>query len=192
MIVPFRGKTPVIHPSCFIAPNATIIGDVEIGEGSTVWPGAVIRADFGPIRIGRFCNIEDNSVLHGGGPEGLTIGDNVTLGHAVVVHCRRIGNNVLIGNNSTVLDDAEIGDGSIVAAGAVVTPRTIVPPGSIVMGVPGQVQPLSEEQRQRRAMRRRAADGAGGAPGGYRALAEEYKAQGFGELLSSTPPSQDG
>jgi carbonic anhydrase/acetyltransferase-like protein (isoleucine patch superfamily) len=127
-------------------------------------------------------NVEDNCVLHGGGV--LTIGDHVTMGHSVVVHCRSVGNNVLLGNNSTILDDAEIGDFSIVAAGAVVTPRTIVPPYSFVTGVPGVIQALTEEQRLRR-RRRGSAEGAE-APeqaGGYAALAKEYKALGYGEPL---------
>jgi carbonic anhydrase/acetyltransferase-like protein (isoleucine patch superfamily) len=184
MIWPFRGKTPKIDPSCFIALNATVIGDVEIGANSTVWPGAVIRADFGTIRIGSFVNVEDNCVLHGGGV--LTIGDHVTMGHSVVVHCRSVGNNVLLGNNSTILDDAEIGDFSIIAAGAVVTPRMIVPPYSFVTGVPGVIQELTEEQRLRRRRRGPALAESGELSeqtGGYAQLAQEYKALGYGEQL---------
>src|SRR5687768_6293827 len=90
-ILTFDGKTPKIHPSAFISQTATIIGDVEIGEGSSVWPGAVIRADFAPIRIGNGTHIEDNCVLHTGSL--LEIGDNVTVGHSVVIHCRRVGNS---------------------------------------------------------------------------------------------------
>jgi len=187
MIWPFRGKTPKIDPSCFIAINATIIGDVEIGPNSTVWPGAVIRADFGPIRIGSNVNVEDNCVLHGGGPAGLTIGDNVTIGHSVVVHCRKVGNNILLGNNCTVLDDAEIGDFSIIAAGAVVTPRTVVQPYSFVTGVPGVIQEQTEEQRLRR-RRRGPAEGLEAETaqaGGYASLAQEYRALGYGERLDA-------
>ncbi len=176
MIQAFRGKHPKIDPSCYIAETCHIIGDVEIGPESSVWPGAAVRADFGAIRIGSNTHVEDNCVLHGGGAEGMEIGDNVTIGHAAVVHCRRVGNNCLIANNSTVLDDAEIGDFSIVAAGAVVTPRTKVPPYSIVMGVPGDVQPLSDEQRQRLLARR-------GGRGGYRDIIREYKAAGYGVPL---------
>jgi carbonic anhydrase/acetyltransferase-like protein (isoleucine patch superfamily) len=180
MIQEFDGKRPVIHPTVFVHETAVIIGDVAIGEGSSVWPNAVIRADFAPIRIGRNTHIEDCSVVHTGSP--LEIGDNVTLGHGVVAHCRRIGSNVLIGNNATVLDDAEIGDFCIVAAGAVVTPRTVVPPYSMVMGVPGQITPLTEEQAAR--LRRR-----GNSDGGYAAKIRRYREQGIGvPPLEGTAP----
>lgn len=147
MIQSFDGKRPVIHPGVFIHETAVVIGDVEIGEGSSVWPNAVIRGDFDFIRIGKGTHIEDCTVIHTGTPQ--EIGDNVVMGHGVVAHCRRVGSNVLIGNNATLLDGAEIGDCCIVAAGAVVAPRTVVPAGSMVMGVPGKITLLSEEQMAR-------------------------------------------
>lgn len=143
MIQAFNGKRPVIASTAFVHESAVIIGDVQVDEGSSVWPNAVLRADLSFIRIGRGSHIEDCCVLHG---TPLEVGDNVLIGHGAVVHCRRIGSHVVIGNNATVLDDVEIGDYCLVAAGAVVTPGIIVPPRSLVMGVPGQVTPLSSKQ----------------------------------------------
>ncbi len=175
MIRSFDGKSPRIDPSAFIAETAFIIGDVEIGAGSSVWPGAVVRGDFAPIRIGAGTHIEDNSVVHTGMP--LTIGDNVTVGHGVVIHCRSIGDRCLIGNNATLLDEAEIGEGSIVAAGAVVTPRSKVPPRSFVAGVPGEVRgPASETSRGRS---RGVEQGERPGAGGYADLIRRYKEQGL-------------
>src|SRR5512135_3563500 len=98
MIRGFDGKAPRIAPSAFISEAAYVVGDVEIGEGSGAWPGAVIRGDFATIKIGRNTMVEDSTVVHSGGM--IEIGDNVIIGHDVVVHCRRIGSNCLIGNNA--------------------------------------------------------------------------------------------
>lgn len=175
MIRTFDGKTPRIHPTAYVDPMASIIGDVEIGEGSSVWPSAVIRGDFAPIRIGKGTHLEDACVVHTGAP--LEIGDHVTVGHGAVVHCRRVGSRCLIGNNATVLDGAEIGDGCIVAAGAVVTPRSQIPPGSFVAGVPAEVRGPASDVRGRRG----AATARGGRPGGggYADLIRRYKEQGL-------------
>lgn len=122
MIVQARGFTPKIHPSCFIAPNATIIGDVEIGEGSSIWFGCVLRGDVMPIRIGKQVNIQDNSVLHGTFNKcGVTIQDRVTVGHAAILHGCEIGFETLIGMGSIVMDQAAIPAHCIVAAGSLVT-----------------------------------------------------------------------
>jgi len=118
MIRAFNGKMPKIADSAFVSECAYVVGDVEIGENSGVWPGAVIRGDSGSIKIDRDCQIEDNSVVHAGG--ALEIGDNVIIGHSVVVHGQKIGNDVLIGNNATILDFAEIGEHCIVAANSMV------------------------------------------------------------------------
>lgn len=107
MIRSFRGKTPTVAESAFVSEAAYVIGDVEIGEESSIWPGAIIRGDFTPIKIGNNSQVVDGSIIHSG--ENLQIGDNVHIGHGVVVHCRWIGNNVLIGNNATLLEDVEIG-----------------------------------------------------------------------------------
>lgn len=148
MIQSFNGKTPIIAESAFIHEGAFIIGDVTIGEGSGVWPGAVIRADFGPIRIGCGTMIEDNCVLHSGTP--MDIGDNITVGHGVVLHCRRVGSNNLIGNNSTILDDAEIGNYCVIGAGSLVRPRMKIPDNSFVVGAPAVIKgEISEAQRLR-------------------------------------------
>ncbi len=145
MIRSLGDKKPKIADSAFISEAAYIIGEVEIGENSSVWPGAVIRADFGSIRIGNNTAIEDNCVLHSGTPnepgyrEKMTIGDNVHIGHGAVLNCRRIGNRVLIGMNATILHDSEIGDSCIIAAGCLVREGAKIPEGSFVAGVPGKV-----------------------------------------------------
>ena len=113
MIRDFNGKSPKIAPSAFVSETAYIIGDVEIGENSNIWPGAVIRADFGKTTIGHNTLIEDNCVVHSG--TDVTIGNGVIIGHGAVIHCRRIGNNVLVGNNASILDGAEIGNSASLA-----------------------------------------------------------------------------
>jgi len=146
LIRDFKGKSPKIAASAFVSEAAYVVGDVEIGDNSSVWPGAVIRADFGKITIGHNTSIEDNSVIHGA--TDVTIGDNNVIGHGAVVHCRRVGNNVLIGNNATVLDGAEIGDYCIIGAGCLVPPNSKIPERSVVIGVPGHVKSqLTKEQQ---------------------------------------------
>ncbi|MHA1299783.1 MAG: gamma carbonic anhydrase family protein [Candidatus Helarchaeota archaeon] len=137
MILPNpKGIVPKIHEKAFIAPNATIIGDVEIGKGTNVWFGAVIRGDFGPIRIGKNTSIQDNVTIHcEPGKEPLIIGDYVIVGHNAMVHGpSRIGNNITVGINATVLPYTEIGDGSVIGANAVLTERTKVEPGTLAVG----------------------------------------------------------
>ncbi|MQY55232.1 MAG: gamma carbonic anhydrase family protein, partial [Dehalococcoidia bacterium] len=136
MIKSFRGKTPRIHKTAFISEEAYIVGDVEIGEGSGIWPGTVIRGDSAKIVIGRNTQIEDNCTVHSGVP--MTIGENVLIGHNVVVHCARIGDNVLIGNNATLLDYAEIGEYSVVGANALVNMGMKVPERTLAFGVPAR------------------------------------------------------
>ncbi|WP_028849733.1 gamma carbonic anhydrase family protein [Thermocrispum municipale] len=146
-IYSFEGKTPRVHPDAWVAPTATLIGDVEVGAGASIWYGAVLRADFGRIVVGEGANIQDNAVVHVN--DGVCeIGKNVTVGHQVLVHDCTVGEQALIGNGATVLDKAVIGKKAMVAAGAVVTPNTEVPPESIAMGAPAKkIQPLSESQR---------------------------------------------
>jgi len=138
MIKSFDGKEPKIHESAYICQSATIIGDVEIGEKSGVWPGVVIRGDFASIKIGKQSIIEDNCVVHCGSP--MVIGDNVIVGHSVVIHGKKIGNNSLIGSNATILDNSEIGDYCVIGAGSVVSPGMKIPDRSYVLGVPGRIQ----------------------------------------------------
>jgi carbonic anhydrase/acetyltransferase-like protein (isoleucine patch superfamily) len=144
MIKAFNGKTPKIAESALVSEAACIVGDVEIGEDSSVWPGAVIRADFGRITIGRNTAIEDNCVIHAGSPNpdmaDITIGDEVHIGHGAVVNGYKIGNNVLIGMNATVLHDAEIGNYCIIGANCLVGEGMKVPDNSFVVGVPGKIK----------------------------------------------------
>ena len=138
MIRAFDGREPRIAPTAFVSEAAHVIGDVEIGENSSVWHGAIIRGDFTSIRIGNNTQIEDNCVVHAGSP--VVIGDSVHIGHGAVIHCSRIGASVLIGSNATLLDDAEIGDWCVVAANCVVSQGMKVPDSSFVAGVPAVVK----------------------------------------------------
>ena len=145
----FKGKRPKLHPTSFVSEFCYIVGDVDIEEGSSVWPGVTMRADSGPIRIGKGTRIQENSVVHAD-IDGVTIGDSVNVGHGVIIHCRKIGDHCLIANNSTLLSRAEVGDYSVVASNAVLREDTIVPPYSFVSGIPGTIRPLTAEQRARR------------------------------------------
>ena len=131
MIKPFNGKIPKVAESAWVSERAYVIGEVDIGEDCCIWPGVVIRGDFAQIKIGNNSDIEDNSVLHVKLP--MDIGENVVIGHNVVVHCRRIGDNTIIGNNATILDEVEIGARCVIAAGAVVTPGSKIPDESFVL-----------------------------------------------------------
>jgi len=139
MIRSYRGRTPQIPASAYIDPDAVIIGDVTIGELSSVWPGVVIRGDVNWIRIGARTNIQDGSVLHVmKDTHPLQLGDAVTIGHGVILHGCTIESRVLIGMGSVLLNGAKIGAGSIVAAGTLVPENTVVPSGSLFMGHPGK------------------------------------------------------
>jgi len=151
MIEGFQGKVPDIGRDVYIAPTASVIGDVTIGEGSSVWHGASVRGDCWTIRIGKYSNVQDSCVCHctTGGPE-LVIGDNVTIGHGAIVHSCTVEDGSLIGMGAVILDGARIGKGSIIAANAVVLEGTDIPPGSLVAGVPGKVRKQVGEDVQRR------------------------------------------
>jgi carbonic anhydrase/acetyltransferase-like protein (isoleucine patch superfamily) len=138
MIRSYRGKTPVIHPSAFVSEVAYVIGDVEIGEGSSIWPGVVIRADAAKITIGKNSNVQDNSVLHADTP--MNIGDHVTIGHLVMCHATEIGDNSLLGNGATLNHGVKVGAGSLVAAGATLVEGMEVPENSVAAGTPGRVR----------------------------------------------------
>ncbi len=149
MIKSFNGKTPRIAASAFISEAAYIVGDVEIGEHSSVWPGAVIRGDTGRVVIGKYTAIEDNCVVHSGipGRADTFIGDMVNVGHGAVIHGRKIGHNVLVGINAIILHDAEIGNFCLIGAGCLVNEAMIIPDNSFVVGVPGKIKgKVSEEQ----------------------------------------------
>jgi len=141
MIVTYKGITPRIHPSVFVAEGAQIIGDVEIGAGSSVWFNAVIRGDVNYIRIGERTNIQDNSVLHvTHDTYPLIIGSDVTVGHGAILHAAVIRDRCLIGMGATVLDDAKVGPYAFVAAGSLVLEHFEVPEGALVAGVPAKVK----------------------------------------------------
>ena len=135
-----EGVRPVVGDGVFIAPNATVIGDVHLGEASSIWFGAVLRGDVFSIRVGARTNIQDNAVVHvTGGKAKTTVGDDVTVGHMALLHGCTVGNRTLIGMGSIVLDGAEIGDECLIAAGSLVAPRTVIPPRSFAIGRPAKV-----------------------------------------------------
>jgi len=138
-----------IHPTAFISPHAYVHGTVSIGADSSVWPMVVIRGDKGVITIGARTNIQDGSVLHADPDAYLTIGDNVTIGHGAIVHGCTVADQVLIGMGAVILNHAQIGAGCLVAARALVTEGMQVPPNSVVMGIPGRVKPLRDDQLER-------------------------------------------
>jgi carbonic anhydrase/acetyltransferase-like protein (isoleucine patch superfamily) len=131
----FEGLTPTIDPDAFVAPTATLIGDVTVEAGASIWYGAVVRADFGPVVIRAGANIQDNSVVHGAGR--IEIGAGATVAHLCVVHGATIGTEALIGNGAIVQDGAQIGDRAMVAAGALVPPNAVVEPETLFRGDAG-------------------------------------------------------
>lgn len=150
MEISINGHTPRTAGALFVAPNASVIGDVELGEGSSVWYGTVVRGDSSSIRIGARSNLQDGVVVHADPDFPATVGTGVSVGHRAVVHGCTIGNDCLIGMGAVVLNGAVIGDGSLVAAGAVVPEGAVIPPRSLVAGVPATVKrELSDQQAQR-------------------------------------------
>ncbi len=148
MIRPFRGVHPQIHDSAFVEESAQVIGDVRVGEESSIWFNSVVRGDIHYIRVGNRTNIQDNSVIHvRNGTHPTILEDEVTVGHSVTLHGCYIERGSLIGIGSILLDDVRIGAQSIIAAGALVSPGTVVPPRSLVMGLPAKVKrTLSDEE----------------------------------------------
>lgn len=141
MIRTFRGRTPEIAASAYVDPHAVVIGDVTIGEDSSIWPGAVLRGDYHSIRIGARTSIQDNCVLHIQSESyPVSVGNNVTVGHGVILHGCTVESNCLIGMGAVLLNGSKIGTHSIVAAGTLIPEGMEVPPGSLVMGVPGKVR----------------------------------------------------
>ena len=148
MIRPFRGTHPQIHPTAYIEESAQIIGDVHIGEESSVWFNAVVRGDVFYIRIGKRTNIQDGTVIHvSNGTHATILEDEVTIGHNVTLHGCHVERGCLIGIGSIVMDGVRVGAGSLVAAGSLLSPGTQVPPRSLVMGIPARVKrPLTDEE----------------------------------------------
>ncbi len=144
----FLGQTPNVAEALWVAPNATLVGAVTLGAETSVFYGAVLRADIARIVVGRASNIQDNVVVHLADNHDVVIGALCTIGHSAIVHACTIEDECVIGMGSTILDGAVIGARSIVAAGSVVTPGTIVPPGSMVMGTPAHVmRPLTSHEQ---------------------------------------------
>ena len=139
MLMTLLGKTPEIGRDCFVADSAAVIGDVTVGDDSSVWFGAVIRGDSEPIRIGRRSSIQDNATIHCDDGHPVTIGDDVTVGHNAIVHGATLADGSLVGMGAIVMNGAVIGAGSVVAAGAVVTQDMVVPPCSLAAGIPARV-----------------------------------------------------
>lgn len=141
------GNAPVDSGAAFVAENATLAGSVRLEEDSSVWYGAVLRADTGRIVVGAGSNVQDNAVLHTGPGLDVVLGRGVSIGHGAIVHGCMVGDGCMIGMNATVLNGAVIGPGCLVAAGALIPERAQIPAGSLVMGVPGRVvRPVSPEQ----------------------------------------------
>ena len=148
LIRPFRGVTPKIDPTAFVAENATVVGDVVVGPRSSLWFGCVLRGDVFHIRIGAETSIQDNTVIHvTHGAYGTTVGDRVTVGHSVTLHGCTIGNRVLVGIGAIVMDGCEVGDDCMIAAGSLLSPGTKIPPGHLALGSPATVKrPLRPEE----------------------------------------------
>jgi carbonic anhydrase/acetyltransferase-like protein (isoleucine patch superfamily) len=146
-IIPVNGIEPAFGNNCFIAPNATIVGDVECGDDCSFWFNAVVRGDVNSIRLGNKVNIQDGAVIHCTYKKTKTVlGNNVSIGHNAIVHGCLVHDNVLIGMGAIVMDNCEIGSNSIIAAGAVLTEGTVVPSGCIYAGVPAKkVKDISQE-----------------------------------------------
>lgn len=136
MIRSLDGVEPEVAESAYVDESAVVIADVELAEGASVWPNAVLRGDHGRIRVGRDANVQDGAVLH----EDATLESEVTVGHNAIVHAATVGERALVGMNATVLDDARVGEEAVVGAGAVVTEGTEVPPRTLVAGVPASVK----------------------------------------------------
>ncbi|MBI5969905.1 MAG: gamma carbonic anhydrase family protein [Deltaproteobacteria bacterium] len=151
MLIPYKGIMPKVHPSVFITESARVIGDVEIGEFSSVWFNSVVRGDVHYIRIGERTNVQDNCTLHvTKDVYPLIIGSDITIGHNVTLHGCVVKDRCLIGMGAIALDDAEIGEDCIVGAGALVKEGMKVPPGSLVVGVPAKVvRRVTEEEKER-------------------------------------------
>ena len=149
MIMDYEGIMPAIHKKTFIAENATVIGDVTLGEESSVWFNAVIRGDDDDIKIGSRTSIQDNVVVHSGAGYPVRIGSNVTVGHSAIVHGCTVEDNVVVGMGAVIMNGAHIGSGSIIGGGALVLQNAEIPENSVVVGNPAKViKPTSDKQRE--------------------------------------------
>ena len=140
MLIAINGRSPTVAKSAFVAENAVLIGDVEIDEDASIWFGAVLRGDFGPIRVGARSNIQDNVVVHSEGELAAIVEPNVTVGHSAIIHACTIGPGCVIGMGAILLSGSRIGAGSMIAAGSVVLERFEVPAGVLAAGNPAEVK----------------------------------------------------
>lgn len=176
-------KVPRIHPSAFIAPTATVVGDVIIHEGASVWYGAVVRGDTSWVEIHRGANVQDGAAVHSRAGQPAIIGEEASIAHNCVVHGAQIGERALIGNGALVLDGATVGAGSLIAAGSVVLPDTVIPPGVLAAGTPAVVK--------REIAGTASEEWVTGNPGRYAALARDHAA-GVREIPRSAVPAPEG
>jgi carbonic anhydrase/acetyltransferase-like protein (isoleucine patch superfamily) len=174
LIIPFAGKTPIVAADAFIAPNATLIGDVVIGAGSSIWYGCILRGDYNVIRVGARTNIQDGCVVHiDSRTSGAIIGDDITVGHMCLIHACTLESGSFIGNKATVMDGAVVESGAMVAAGALVAPNKRVPAGELWGGTPARkMRELSPDQRATLTFTAKA----------YAAFAQEHRAACAGAL----------
>jgi len=172
IIEPYGGRGPRLHPTVFVAPGGVVVGDVEIGEGSSVWFGAVVRGDVNHVRIGARTNLQDQTVVHvTSGTHPTLVGDEVTVGHRVVLHGCTVGRRALVVIGAIVLDGALVGEEAMVGAGALVPPGFVVPPRTLVLGAPARVKrPLTAEE----------IEGLARSAERYAAYAARYRAGGGG------------
>ena len=136
----FDGKRPKIHPNAYVSPRASLIGDIEVGEDSSIWESAVLRADMNFIRIGKGTSIQDNATVHTTFTNPSIVGDHVTAGHNCVIHAAEVGDRTVIGIGAVILTGAKVGNDCVIGAGSVVTENTVIPDGSLVLGIPGKVK----------------------------------------------------
>ncbi len=149
-VYPYNGKYPVIGSGCYIAPTATLIGDVTIGDGASVWFGCVLRGDVAPVRVGKRSNIQDNTVIHGEAGWPTVIGDDVTVGHSAIIHAATIADRVLVGMGAVLLSRCVVGEDTIVGARALVTEGVHIPARSLALGMPARVvRPLTADELAR-------------------------------------------
>lgn len=167
-ILTYNSITPKLGENVFVAPTATVAGDVTIGDNSSLWFGAVVRGDFQPVIIGKGTNIQDNAIVHVMGDKPTVIGDGVTIGHGAIIHCGRIGNNCLVGMGSIVLGYTDIGDNVIIGAASLITQHKKIPSNSLVFGNPAKIiRGLRDDEIE--ALRESAEN--------YAAMAQRYKAE---------------
>lgn len=151
MLIPFEGKMPKVHETAWLAETAVLVGDVEIGEESSIWYGCVLRGDEMPVRVGKRTNVQDGSILHVENElYPCILGDDVSVGHGAIVHGCEVGNWALIAMGAIVLNNVKVGEGAVVAAGAIVPEGKVIEPGTLWMGAPAKyVRDLNDAERER-------------------------------------------